>query len=133
MDAIDPLPPSASPTTALPHWYVVRAATPGPELQAAIALSSRAAGNEERVRADCHRGEVFVLSDPAAEPGDEPLGVAVVVSEQGPILCRLDTGAAPDGSALAVRLLEGVSDILRRRGVQRLHVRTGSLRGDVVL
>ena len=134
MDVIDPLPPSASPTGGtLSHWYVVRAPASGPEFEAAIAVASRAAGDVDRVRADCRRGEVFVLADPAAEAGDEPLGVAVLVFEESPVLCRLAAVAGPDGSALSVRLLEGVSDILRRRGVHRLHVGTAGFRGEVLL
>ncbi len=106
---------------------VVRPVVAGPGLEAALGALRKAGVGDQRLRAWCAAGQVYVLSDLALDPAEPPLGAAVATypAVDGTVeIVAVTTAEEADG--LRERLIDGVGDLIRASGASRLVDRSGN-------
>jgi hypothetical protein len=96
---------------------VLRRALDGADLEAAVELLSRGGRAEPYVRAWCEEGEVLCLADLAAGPGEDLVGVALIVplGRGNTIEVRL-LSVAPGAEQVGPQLLGEVIHAIRAEG-----------------
>jgi GNAT superfamily N-acetyltransferase len=102
---------------------LLRAATDGKAREAAMRLLLMADVAEPHVRAWANEGEIFVLCDSCAFPGECPIGAVLIVPLGSGRTAELRLIAmAPDrrGLGLGRRMLDDLFDVLRARGVRQV-------------